>query len=64
MAHILCDIYGSLHGQSAVVDELFAKLREKVTNECSVQKSILRLLGQLDYVVTTAAEIAEQAGAK
>ena len=61
VAHILCDIYGSLHGQSAVVDELFAKLREKVTNECSVQKSILRLLGQLDYVIT-AAEIAEQSG--
>mmetsp|Transcript_11487 Transcript_11487/g.19896 ORF Transcript_11487/g.19896 Transcript_11487/m.19896 type:complete len:719 (-) Transcript_11487:2256-4412(-) len=54
VAHILCDIYGSLRGQSAVVDELFAKLKEKVTNECSVQRMLLRLLGQIDYVMTTA----------
>jgi U3 small nucleolar RNA-associated protein 15 len=54
VAHILCDIYGSLRGQSAVVDELFAKLREKVANECSVQRMLLRLLGQIDFVMTTA----------
>jgi U3 small nucleolar RNA-associated protein 15 len=54
VAHILIDVYGSLKGQSAVVDELFAKLREKVTNECTVQKMLLRLLGQIDYVMTTA----------
>lgn len=59
MANILCDVYGSLRGQSAVVDELFSKLREKVANECSVQRMILRLLGQLDYVMT-AAEIGEE----
>lgn len=53
VAHILCDIYGSLRGQSAVVDELFAKLREKVANECSVQRMLLRLLGQIDFVMTT-----------
>jgi len=54
VAHILTDIYGSLRGQSAVVDELFAKLREKVATECSVQRMLLRLLGQIDYVMTTA----------
>ena len=54
VAHILCDIYGSLMGQSAVVDELFTKLREKVANECSTQRMLLRLLGQIDYVMTTA----------
>jgi len=59
VANILCDVYGSLRGQSAVVDELFSKLREKVANECSVQRMILRLLGQLDYVMT-AAEIGEE----
>ncbi|KAL3768874.1 hypothetical protein ACHAW5_003346 [Stephanodiscus triporus] len=60
VAHILCDIYGSLRGQSAVVDELFAKLREKVTNECSVQRMLLRLLGQIDYVMTTAEILAAE----
>ncbi|KAL7531245.1 hypothetical protein ACHAXR_010282 [Thalassiosira sp. AJA248-18] len=54
VAHILCEIYGSLRGQSAAVDELFGKLREKVANECSVQRTLLRLLGQIDYVMTTA----------
>ena len=59
MANILCDVYGSLRGQSAVVDELFSKLQEKVANECSVQRMILRLLGQLDYVIT-ASELDEE----
>ncbi|EED91086.1 WD40-repeat protein [Thalassiosira pseudonana CCMP1335] len=54
VAHILCDIYGSLMGQSSVVDELISKLRAKVSSECSVQKMLLRLLGQIDYVQTTA----------
>jgi U3 small nucleolar RNA-associated protein 15 len=60
VAHILCDVYGSLSGQSAVVDELFAKLREKVANECTVQKMLLRLLGQIDYVMTTAEILASE----
>jgi U3 small nucleolar RNA-associated protein 15 len=54
VAHILCDIYGSLRGQSAAVDDLFDKLRDKVTNECTVQRNLLRLLGQIDYVMTAA----------
>jgi hypothetical protein len=41
-------------GQSSVVDELISKLRAKVSSECSVQKMLLRLLGQIDYVQTTA----------
>jgi U3 small nucleolar RNA-associated protein 15 len=54
VAHILCDIYGTLRGQSAMVDELFDTLREKVANECTIQKMLLRLLGQINYVMTTA----------
>jgi U3 small nucleolar RNA-associated protein 15 len=54
VAHILCDIYGSLIGQSSVVDELFSKLRNKVTNECSAQRMLLRMLGQIDLVMTSA----------
>lgn len=50
VAHTLCDIYGALQGQSAVVDELFAKLKAKVAHECSVQRMLLRLLGQIDFV--------------
>jgi len=54
VSHILCDIYGSLRGQSAAVDELFGKLREKVANECGVQRMLLRVLGQIDFVMSTA----------
>lgn len=60
VAHILCDIYGSLLGQSAVVDELFAKLRAKVAMECAVQKMLLRLVGQIDYVMNTAEILAAE----
>ena len=54
VSHILCDIYGSLRGQSHLVDLLFSKLRDKVASECSVQRMLLRLLGQIDYVMTAA----------
>lgn len=60
VAHALCDIYGSLRGQSSAVDELFARLREKVASECAVQKMLLRLLGQIDYVMTTAEILAAE----
>lgn len=60
VAHILCDIYGPLLGQSAVVDELFAKLRSKVAMECAVQKMLLRLVGQIDYVRNTAEILAAE----
>ena len=60
VAHALCDIYGSLKGQSSAVDELFARLREKVASECAVQKMLLRLLGQIDYVMTTAEILAAE----
>ena len=60
VAHILCDIYGPLLGQSAVVDELFVKLRSKVAMECAVQKMLLRLVGQIDYVMNTAAILAAE----
>ncbi|KAL7549399.1 hypothetical protein ACHAWF_012668 [Thalassiosira exigua] len=60
VAHILCDVYGHLGGQSAAVDELFRRLREKVANECAVQKMLLRMLGQIDYVVTKAEMMDEE----
>eukprot|EP00804_Cyclotella_cryptica_P027257 CCRYP_014378-RA/>CCRYP_014378-RA protein AED:0.07 eAED:0.07 QI:300/1/1/1/1/1/2/346/664 len=54
VAHLLCDIYGSVLGQSAIVDELFSKLKTKVTGECAVQKMLSRLLGQIDFVMASA----------
>ena len=37
-----------------MVDELFAKLKAKVTGECAVQKMLSRLLGQIDFVMASA----------
>jgi U3 small nucleolar RNA-associated protein 15 len=54
VAHKLCDIYGNVAGQSETIDELFEKLRTQVSNECRVQKSLLRIAGQLDAIMTMA----------
>lgn len=53
VAHKLIDIYGDVTGQSETIDELFAKLKNQVGNECKAQKSLLRLVGQIDALVTS-----------
>lgn len=52
VAHKLCDICGSVAGQSETIDEQFAKLKSQVYNECRVQKSLFRIVGQLDVIMT------------
>jgi U3 small nucleolar RNA-associated protein 15 len=54
VAHKLCDIYESVAGQSETIDELFSKLKSQVYVECRVQKSLLRIVGQLDAIMTMA----------
>jgi U3 small nucleolar RNA-associated protein 15 len=54
VVHILIDIYEGVVGQSAMVDELFERLKAKVVMECGVQKGLLRLLGQIDFVMAGA----------
>jgi hypothetical protein len=60
VAHKLCDVYGDVAGQSEMVDELFAKLKSQVYNECRVQKSLLHIVGQLDAIMTMAEMEQEQ----
>jgi len=52
VANMLIDIYGDVAGQSEVIDELFAKLKNQVTAECRAQKMLLRVVGQLDAIMT------------
>ena len=52
VANMLIDIYGDVAGQSEVIDELFAKLKNQVTTECRAQKMLLRVVGQLDAIMT------------
>ena len=52
IAHKLIDIYGDVAGQSETIDELFAKLKTQVGNECKAQKSLLRLVGQIDAIMS------------
>lgn len=54
VADILCEIYGGVAGQSETIDELFHKLRFQVDLECRTQRTLLRLLGQIDCVMTAA----------
>ena len=51
VADKLCDIYSGIVGQSEIIDEYFDKLRRHVKDECRVQKSLLRLIGQIDIVM-------------
>lgn len=53
IAHKLIEIYGDVTGQSETIDELFAKLKMQVGNECKAQKSLLRLVGQIDAIMTS-----------
>jgi U3 small nucleolar RNA-associated protein 15 len=52
IAQKLIDIYGDVAGQSETIDELFAKLKTQVGNECKAQKSLLRLVGQIDAIMS------------
>eukprot|EP00934_Nitzschia_sp_Nitz4_P003641 Nitzschia sp. Nitz4//scaffold48_size128905//84090//85880//NITZ4_003609-RA/size128905-processed-gene-0.92-mRNA-1//1//CDS//3329553009//3631//frame0 len=51
VAHKLIDIYGDVAGQSEIIDELFAKLKNQVAVECKTQKSLHQLAGQIDALM-------------
>lgn len=51
IAHSIIDIYGGMAGQSETIDELFGKLKASIRGECQAQKSLLRLMGQLDAIL-------------
>ena len=48
VSNILCDIYGSITGQSAVIDELFLKMQRHVQREIMLQRDLLKMVGQID----------------
>jgi U3 small nucleolar RNA-associated protein 15 len=60
VADKLCDIYSGVVGQSENIDEYFDKLRRHVKDECRTQKSLLRLIGQIDAVMCASQMQAEE----
>lgn len=48
VSNLLCKIYGPHIGQSAIIDELFRKLRRHVKREIGAQRNLLRMVGQID----------------
>jgi len=54
VAHLLCDIYSSILGQSDVIDEYFTRLQTYVQQECTSQKTLLQIVGQIDAILYTA----------
>jgi len=54
VAHTLCDIYSDVIGQSAVIDELFQKLRQQVSTEVENQKELAKVVGIIDMVLYSA----------
>lgn len=55
LADIIMDIYSDVSGQSETIDELFLKMKRRVMEETSTQKLLSRLAGQIDAVITSAA---------
>jgi len=54
VVHVLLDIYEDVLGQSAMIDELIERLRRTVRVEVEAEQVLLRLMGQLDGVITVA----------
>jgi len=62
VADKLCDIYSGVVGQSENIDEYFDKLRRHVKDECRTQKSLLRLIGQIDAVMCAGMQAEHDSG--
>jgi U3 small nucleolar RNA-associated protein 15 len=54
VVHVLLDIYQDVLGQSTVIDELFNRLKSAIEGEVSAEQRLLRLLGQVDGLITVA----------
>lgn len=50
VTNIVLDLYTTVIGQSIIVDQLLAKLRQKLLQEVALQKQILELMGGLDML--------------
>jgi len=55
VASVVLHLYGPALGRSEAIDELFARLARCVKGELRLQKSMLRLLGGLDAVMSASA---------
>ena len=52
------DMYSSVLGQSALIDGLFRKLRQKVDEEVKFQRELVQVRGQLDMIFAANAALA------
>jgi U3 small nucleolar RNA-associated protein 15 len=50
----MLDLYASVLGHSDAIDELFLKLHKQVRAEVGFQRQILRVMGSLDGIISTA----------
>ena len=53
VTNILINIYSEVTGQSEMIDELFAKLQNQISDELRTQKVLFRVVGQLDAILAT-----------
>ena len=54
VANLLLDMYMSVLGQSAAIDELFVKLRNTLEAETRLQSELAQLLGAMDVLLAGA----------
>lgn len=53
VTNILINIYSEVTGQSEMIDELFAKLQNQISDELRTQKVLFRVVGQLEAILAT-----------
>ena len=57
VAHATLDLYTPFLGQSVLVDDLFARLARRLADETALQTQCLQLKGELDLLLSAAAEV-------
>jgi len=53
VAAVVLDIYGTVIGQSPLIDTLFVRLRKKVDQEVKFQRDLVSVRGALDMLLAS-----------
>ncbi|KAI9199294.1 WD40-repeat-containing domain protein [Polychytrium aggregatum] len=57
ISNLILDMYGSVIGQSIIIDELLSSMKQKMRDELNVQEKITEVLGFLDTLFSSSLKI-------
>lgn len=52
VATVVLDMYAPVIGQSVIIDEQFAKIKEKVEREIALQQKLMQVVGLMDTLLS------------